>query len=391
MLMAPVLRQLPLAILLVVLALLDVQTLVELDTAGRGWVVPGAVAVAAMALLAQARPVAGALGAVATLVVSSGLLRVVGAEMPAGLAATEFAALAAVIVAVVRRVPAVVATGLTGLVLATAVAAAQLRPAYWSLPAGSTPEPWWSVGLSGVAMAVLPVAYGWYLRGRDRERARASRAAVFAARQRERLGLARELRDVVAHQVGVMTEQVRAAQVRSAAEPGAAAQVLPVIERSGIEALSVMRRLVTALRDREPGEGQALAPLARTTDLAADLRTVTAAGSPPVRLTVELAEPVADEVATSVLRLVQESVTNARRHADRAREIVASVWTEAGNVRVEVRDDGRATGRVRGHRVGSGLVGMRERVRLLGGRFTAGRTTGGWRVTADVPLRQAER
>ncbi|WP_212825402.1 sensor histidine kinase [Polymorphospora rubra] len=391
MTVASVLRQWPLAVLLMVLALLDVRFSGELETAGRGWMAPGVVALAAMALLAQARPVAAALGAAATLVVSSGLLRVVGAEMLAGLAVTEFGALGAIIVAVVRRVPAVAATGLVGLILATGGTAAQLRPQYWSLPDGSVPEPWWSVSLSGMAMVVLPVAYGMYLRGRDRERARASRAAVVAAQQRERLGLARELRDVVAHQVGAMMEQARAAQVLSATDPDAAARVLPVIERSGIEALSAMRRLVAALRDREQGDGRTPAPLARTTDLAADLRAMTSAGSPPVRLTVNLAEPVADEVATSVLRLVQESVTNARRHAAGAREIVASVRAGEGNLRVEVCDDGRAGPTIGRRRGGFGLVGMRERVHLLGGRFTAGRAVGGWRVTADVPLRRAGR
>ncbi|MGW0504442.1 sensor histidine kinase [Micromonospora sp. NPDC003241] len=385
------LRQLPWVVLLVVLALLDVQITGELGTAGRAWLIPGIVVTAAMALLAQARPVAGALGAAATIVVSTGLLRAVDAETLGGLALTEVGAQVIVIVAVVRRVSGVVATGLVGLVLAAGVAADHLRPDHWSLPAGSMPEPWWSVSLSDVATVVLPVALGWYLRGRDRQRARASRAAVIAVRQRERLGLARELRDVVTHQVTAMIEQARAAQERSPSDPGAAAEALPVIERSGIEALASMRHLVAALREAEPGTGRTPAPLTRTTDLAADLRAMTSAGSPPVRLTVDLAEPVADEVATSVLRLVQESVTNCRRHADEAREIVASVRTEQGHVRIEVRDDGRATRTIRRRDGGFGLVGMRERVRLLGGRFTAGRTSGGWRVIADVPLHRAER
>ncbi|SCF00598.1 Histidine kinase-, DNA gyrase B-, and HSP90-like ATPase [Micromonospora haikouensis] len=392
MVLAPVLRQWPLVVLLVVLALLDVQFSRELDTAGRGWMAPGIVVVAATALLARARPVAAALGVAATLVVSSVLLRAVGAEMPGGLAMTEIAALAVIIVAVVRQVPGIAAAGLIGLMLVTGLTATQLRPQYWSLPEGAAPEPWWSVSLWEIAMVVLPVAYGWYLRGRDRQRARASRAAVIAAQQRERLGLARELRDVVAHQVGAMMEQARAAQALTATDSGAAARALPVIERSGIEALSAMRRMVATLREGEQGAGVTSAPLARTTDLAADLRAITSAGSPPVRLTVDLAEPVADEVATSVLRLVQESVANARRHAGRAREIVASVWTEEGNVRIDVHDDGRSTPTSGSRRGGGfGLIGMRERVRLLGGRFTAGRTTGGWRVTADVPLRRAER
>ncbi|MEU7977045.1 histidine kinase [Micromonospora sp. NPDC049081] len=387
---ALVLRQWPWAALLVVGALLDVQTAVELDPAGGGWMVPGVALMAAMALLAQVRPVAGALGVAATLVVSTVGLRVAGTEMVAGLAVTELAAVAIVIVAVVRRVSGLAAAGLVGLVLATAVAAAQLRPEYWSLPAGSTPEPWWSVAMSGVAMVALPATYGWYLRGRDRHRARAERAAVIAVQQRERLGLARELRDVVTHQVRTMMDQAQAAQQLSASDPEAAVRALPVIERHGIEALSSMRHLVAALREGEPGDGRTPAPLTRTTDLSADLRALASAGSPPVRMTVELAEPVAEEVATSVLRLVREAVSNARRHGVGTRQIAASVRSGQGNLRVEVRDDGRANRMIGGRRGGLGLVGMRERVRLLGGRFTAGRTRDGWQVTADLPLYRAE-
>lgn len=270
-------RQWPWAVLLVVLALLDVLITGECGTAGRGWMVPGTALMVAMALLARERPVPGALGAAATLVVSTGILRAVGAEMLPGLAVTEFAAVAVVIVAVVRQVPGVAAAGLAGLVLATSAAAEQLRP----LPAGSEPEPWWSVSLSGMALVVLPAAYGWYLRGRDRQRARARRAGVIAVQQRERLGLARELREVVTDQVRGMVEQAQAAQERSASDPDAAVRALPVIERSGIEALSSMRHLVAALREGEPGDGRAAAPLTRTTDLSADLRAMTSAGSPP--------------------------------------------------------------------------------------------------------------
>ncbi|SCG39922.1 Histidine kinase-, DNA gyrase B-, and HSP90-like ATPase [Micromonospora rifamycinica] len=417
---ARVLRQWPWAVPLVVLGLLDIRILAESDTARLGWTVPGIALMATLALLAQVRPVPGALGAAATLVVSTGVLRAADAETTAGLAVTEIAAVAIVIVAVVRRVPGVAATGLVGLLLATSTVAAQLRPQYAPPPGESTPEPWWSLSLSGMAMVVLPVAYGWYLRSRDRQRARTRQAAVIAVQQRERLALARELRDVVTHQVRTMMDQAQSAQERSISDPGAALDALPVIERSGIEALSSMRHLVAALREGEPGEGRTPAPLTRTTDLAADLRAMSSAGSPPVRVTVELAEPVAEEVATSVLRLVQESVSNARRHAVGARQVEVSVRTGQGHLRVEIRDDGKANrpigrrrggfgvvgrrrggfgvvGRRRGgfgvvgrRRGGSGLVGMRERVRLLGGRFTAGRTSGGWQVLADLPLYRAE-
>ncbi len=168
-------------------------------------------------------------------------------------------------------------------------------------------------------------------------------------------------------------------------DPGAPTRVLPVIERAGADALSAMQRMVAMLQDVD-GE-----PATPTTDLLTDLRaaTVTSGDATPVRLAVELAEPVPAAVATTVLRLVQESVTNARRYAVGAREITATVRAGGGSVHVQVRDDGRHTDRPRRSGGGGyGLVGMRERVQLLGGRFEAGRVPGaGWQVLADVPLR----
>jgi signal transduction histidine kinase len=187
--------------------------------------------------------------------------------------------------------------------------------------------------------------------------------------------------------------QAQAAQVVAGTDPGAAARVLPAIEGAGTEALSAMRRMVAALRDSDADGGEHGAPLILTTNLTADLHaiTVTPAGGTPVRLAVELAEPVPAEVATSVLRLVQESVTNARRHAAGANEIAVVVRTGGGVAQVSVHDDGRASGQPKTYGGGYGLVGMRERVQLLGGRFSAGvAPSGGWQVTADVPLRDPE-
>jgi signal transduction histidine kinase len=205
------------------------------------------------------------------------------------------------------------------------------------------------------------------------------------------VSLARELHDVVAHHVGGMVVQAQAAQAVAGTDPGAAARVLPILEGAGTDALSAMRRMVAALRDSDPDGG---APLTQTADLNADLRAVTAtpAGGTPVRLAVALVEPVPAEVATSVLRLVQESVTNARRHAAGAREIDVTVRAEGGIARVLVRDDGRPGRAPKTYGGGYGLVGMRERVQLLGGRFSAGRApAGGWQVAAEVPLRDERR
>lgn len=262
--------------------------------------------------------------------------------------------------------------------------------------AGDLLRGWWVASYSELVWeALLPVVFvfgatvivGLHLRGIDTAAARATEAAVAAAQQRERVDLARELHDVVAHHVGGIVVQAQAARVVAGTAASPEARVLPVIERAGTDALSAMRRMVTVLRGGRPGGDVPI----RTTDLVADLRTVTATapGGTPVRLSVDLPGPVPAEVATTVLRLVQESVTNARRHAVGAREIAVTVRIENGTVHILVGDDGlpRDSRRPGG---GFGLIGMRERVQLLGGHFSAGRGPGGgWQIAAGVPLEEA--
>jgi signal transduction histidine kinase len=388
-------RQWPVAVLLVVLLAGDLESARGLAFAQQWWALPGVIVMFALALVAPRWPIGSGLGVAVVLLVWSVVLRLLGAELVAAfgpLLISEVAALMAVVVAVVRTVPRGTAAGIVGLLLAACVAAQVLRP---RLPEPS--DPLWDLLLPGAVLLGLPVAAGWYLRGRDREQARATRAAVAAAQQRERVSLARELHDVVAHHIGGMVVQAQAAQAVAGTDPGAAARVLPAIEGAGTDALSAMRRMVAALRDSGPDGAASGVSLSRTVDrtadLTADLHAVTAtpAGGTPVRLAVELTEPVPAEVATSVLRLVQESVTNARRHAAAAQEIAVLVRTEGGIVQVLVHDDGRPAWEPKGYGGGYGLVGMRERVQLLGGRFTAGRAPGGgWQVAADVPLRDTE-
>jgi signal transduction histidine kinase len=368
----------------------DLVSMRGLDIAGRWWMLPGVLLLSSFALVSPRWPVPAAVGAALVLVVWSAVMRLVGAEVLdifGHLLASEAGAVALVILVVVRRVEGVTAAGLVVLVLAGCAAAQALRIRYGSPSAGSLSD----AVLPGLFVLLLAVVAGRYLRGRDREQARATRAAVAAAQQRERLSVARDLHDVVAHHVGAMVVQAQAAQVVAETDPKVGTRVLPTIEASGRDALDAMRRLVTTLRDSDaddPGRG---VPPIQTADLVADLRAVTAVpagGGTAVGLTVELAEPVPAEVATSVLRLVQEATTNARRHATDARGISVSVRASDGVVRVKVIDDGRVPGRPRSVGGGYGLVGMRERVQLLGGQFSAGRMPdGGWQVAADVPLR----
>jgi signal transduction histidine kinase len=386
-------RQWPLAVLLVVLLAVDLETAQGLPFFDQRWGLPGAIVISGLALVAPRWPTSSGVGAFVVLLVGSAALRLLDAViLPAGgpLLFAEVVALMAIVVAVVRQVPRGTAAGVVGLLLVGFVGARVLRPADPNSPG----DLGWALLAQAAILLGLSVAVGWSLRKREHEQSRATRAAVVAAQQRERVSLARELHDVVAHYIGGMVVQAQAAQAVAGTDPGAAARVLPAIEGAGTDALSAMRRMVAALRDSDADRGESAAPLAQTTDLTADLHAVTAtpAGGTPVRLAVELTEPVPAEVATSVLRLVQESVTNARRHAAGAQEIAVAVRTEGGVVQMLVRDDGRPAREPKTYGGGYGLVGMRERVQLLGGRFSAGSTpSGGWQVIADVPLQDPGR
>ena len=229
----------------------------------------------------------------------------------------------------------------------------------------------------------VAIGTGLYFRARDRDRRKDEAASVAAAQQAERLALARELHDVIAHYVTGIVVHSQAAQAIADQDPDAARQVLPIITSSGHEALAAMRRLVGTLRGTEAG------PTSRdNNELSAQIRRTVEQVGGPVRLDVELSDTVPPELAQSVIRLVQESLTNARKHAAGASRIDVDVRTLDGSVRVRVADDGTGQHSTPiGGSGGFGLVGMRERVELLGGRFSAGPNGGsGWTVVAELPL-----
>ncbi|WP_211766981.1 sensor histidine kinase [Kutzneria sp. CA-103260] len=234
-----------------------------------------------------------------------------------------------------------------------------------------------------VAVVGIAVMVAIYLRARDGMRRRALTAAVTDAQRAERVELARELHDVVAHHVTGMVVQAQAAMAVSENDPLAAHRLLPGIVNSGSDALTAMRRLVGTLRESEP-------LYTATTDLDSDVRAAVeraAQAGVPVRLRMELPDSVPQEVGRSVLRLVQESLTNVHKHANAPTEVTVELNRTVSGLRLLVRDDGIG-GRVVpvGGSGGYGLVGMRERVELLGGLFSAGEVDGGWQVLAELPL-----
>lgn len=219
---------------------------------------------------------------------------------------------------------------------------------------------------------------GVYLRLLDR------RQEDFAhhVRQEERLAIARELHDMVAHHVTGIVVQAQAARLVAAERPDAAALALERIERAGGEALGAMRLMVGTLRDEAaPAE---LAPSASIADLKA-IGAPPTRGEVPVHVDIDaLAETLPGEVVASLHRIAREAVTNARRHAVGATAIDVNVVCRNGHVHLLVSNDGAAANRSSG---GFGLTGMAERAAALGGRLSAGPlATGGWRVDAELPV-----
>jgi signal transduction histidine kinase len=210
------------------------------------------------------------------------------------------------------------------------------------------------------------------------EREAHARAAVVEERRR----IARELHDVVAHDLSVIVLQAQAAEAVLGEDGAAAQRPLERIEHSGREALTEMRALVTLLR--EDGRPVTRGSRPGLDDLTALVDRVRAAGV-PIDLTVEGdRRPLEPGVDLTVYRIVQEAITNTLKHAGPAHVSVA-VRHGDGRIELEVDDDGRRpAGRGPG---GHGLAGMRERAALHGGTVEAGpRAGGGFSVRVSLPI-----
>ncbi|WP_336922324.1 sensor histidine kinase [Aquipuribacter sp. SD81] len=214
------------------------------------------------------------------------------------------------------------------------------------------------------------------------------RAEVWERRRREvrdeeRLLLARDLHDTVAHHVSAIAVQAQAGGVIAAQQPARAAAVLAAIEAEASQTLAEMRSMVRVLRDEDVA---AYAPGPGVPDLQ---RLARADGLPAVEVTLDgpftgLPGPV----GATLYRLAQESLTNARRHARDATRVRIDVRRAGGTVRLRVHDDGRGDA-TRAPAPGYGLRGMAERARLLGGSLHAGPCPeGGWAVEAVLPVDQ---
>ncbi|MFH8617412.1 sensor histidine kinase [Streptomyces sp. NPDC017979] len=349
------------------LTAIALQALAVAESWGAAYWLPGTVASAVVCALALARHRALLHTAVAG-VGTAGVTVLVGllpdVRLPAEPGPAMTMGLAVLVGSAVRTLPPARAAVLaaTGLPLIAGQLAAR--------PSSSV------VAITAVGW-LSAVAVGLRARAHD-DRARATADAV---RRAERLDLARELHDVVAHHITGMLIEAQAAQVVAKRDPGKVPDSLAEIEAAGAEALAAMRRVVGLLRDADDAAPASPGP----EELSALVERFARQG-PQVRL--RMPDAAADwppEVTSTVYRIVQEALTNVLRHAPGARTVEVDVARSPQTVTVEVVDDAPpSAARPRG---GYGLIGMRERVETLGGSLRAGPRPGpGWSVVATLPV-----
>jgi signal transduction histidine kinase len=253
--------------------------------------------------------------------------------------------------------------------------------------------------ISGVAVSarsdftiVLVALIAWLVGDLRRERTRGAAAAVEAAQRgavEERARIARELHDVIAHGVAVMVVQAEGARNQLDRDPERAREAIETISATGREAMTELRQLMEVLGHDE-ADAAGMAPTPSVKEIDALVERVRAAGQ-PVALRVEGdAAHVSASAGLAAFRVVQEGLTNAIKHAPGAAIEVRIVFGK--EVEVEVLDTGNtpASQAPRTAGAGRGLAGLSERIRLLGGRLSAGATdSGGYALKATIPLEPA--
>ncbi len=321
-----------------------------LPLTGVAGIVPGVAAVAAVAVAALARSPRPAMAVAAVSLLADVVYD--GPPQPPGLwAPFEFTALVVLLVVLARRAPAPAA-------VAVAVAATAL-PLRMSLHVpGDRVEASVLLVAAAFAATVCAAGAGLYLRLGDHRR----RLAEERARRAHRLDLARDLHDLVAHEV---TGIVIAAQ----------AAALPEIEAAGLRALDAMDRMVGALR------GPVSQRVHGVEDLPEVVRRFSEKGA---TLSMPVVPELSPEASKAAYHVVIEALTNVRRHAPAATAVTVTVSTTGGRVELRVVNDRSAPARTRSGG-GTGLAGLDERVRALGGDLTAGPHGDGWQVICHLP------
>jgi signal transduction histidine kinase len=234
--------------------------------------------------------------------------------------------------------------------------------------------------IGGIAVLMTAPALGWAVRSQHG----AGERRLEQVKSEERVLLARELHDTVAHHVSAIAVQAQAGRALAATNSSSPLEALEVIEVQASRTLAEMRAMVRVLRNEAPAD---YAPTPGVADLER-LAGISPTG-PRVEVTVSgdlVALPQAIDAA--VYRIAQEAVTNALRHARNATLVDVRVAGSRSTVSLTVRDDGEAGPRDHDPDAGFGLAGMVERALLLDGTCRAGpRPEGGWAVVATLPRR----
>jgi len=260
------------------------------------------------------------------------------------------------------------------------------------------PTPPWLQVVLGVVCAVAVLAWGMFVRARRqsaRERARRVESEqelwVARARQSERNRIAREMHDVLAHRLSLLSLHAGALELRPDAAPEEVSRAAGVIRDSAYQALEDLREVIGMLRahrDDDRSDGRPERPQPTLVDLP-DLVDQSRRAGMRVRLDCRVDEPAVAPAAVgrSAYRIVQEGLTNARKHARDAEVSVAVTGAAGDGLTVEIRNPCRAdTSAAAIPGGGSGLIGLTERATLAGGRLEHGpTTTGDFRLWAWLP------
>jgi len=245
--------------------------------------------------------------------------------------------------------------------------------------------PWGEVAFGCVVFFVA-----WYAGRRLRLRSeRADRLAREKQEEAERIvaeeraRIARELHDVVAHRVSLMTVQAGAAKTVAASDPAAAVRAMAAVEAAGRQALDELRHLLGVLRPASVSTG--MQPQPSLAELDPLLEQTRQAGLDVSLMTEGPLTGLPARVELSAYRIVQESLTNVVKHAGPGARTAVRLTNDGSCLLVEVTDDGSGATLLPGS--GHGIVGMRERALLLGGSLDVGPgADGGFGVRARLPL-----
>jgi signal transduction histidine kinase len=280
--------------------------------------------------------------------------------------------------------------------LAVCLSGSAVAIARWTTASGRSVLDWLTVG---AVLFAAPALLAWVLgdsmryrrayyasledRAARLERERDAQARVAAAAERARI--ARELHDVIAHNVSVMVVQADGASYALSTDPARAKEALAAISATGRQALAEMRRLLGVLRREDESAGSQRAPQPGIGELGELLDQARMAGLPVSFLVEGEPLPLPAGAALTAYRIVQESLTNTRKHAGPVASASVRLRYSADALVLAISDDGQGGAAPDG--AGHGLTGMRERVAVYGGSVAAGpRPGGGFEVVATLPL-----